>query len=64
MFNPREKKACNNVSAVMQSITKIGSQGAMKSHKKVLHELPRPVERTMTRPASKLLHANIAVRTQ
>jgi hypothetical protein len=39
-LNPRKRKACHSMSTVlMQSIAEIGTQSAMKSSKKTLHEL-------------------------
>jgi hypothetical protein len=35
----KDKKVCKGT-AILQSITKIGAQGAMKSHRKSFHEVP------------------------
>jgi hypothetical protein len=39
--------ACNNMStALMQSISKKGTQSSMKTHKKALHEIPTNITPT------------------
>jgi hypothetical protein len=69
-LNPRNKKACHNVSiALLQRVAEIGTQSTMKSSKKTLHEFtphiaPKTPKRNNSSANSKMLQTDITVRAQ
>jgi hypothetical protein len=46
-LSPRGRKAGNNIT-LLYNITKIGTKGAMETHKKTLHELPPRITQEAT----------------
>jgi hypothetical protein len=64
-LSPWSMKARNNsCTSLVQGITEIGTQRAMKKHKKTLHELPTHISTKSTkgnkcRPMYKVLHSGI-----
>jgi hypothetical protein len=58
-LNPRNRKACHSVStALLNSVVEIGTQSAMKSSRKMLHEftshiLQKRPKRNKSRPTNK-----------
>jgi hypothetical protein len=70
-LSPRNRKACHRVgTALLKSVAEIGTQSAMKSSKKTLHEftashIPQKMpKRKRSRSTNKLLYTNITFRAQ
>jgi hypothetical protein len=67
-LSPRHRKACHSIStALLQGIAEIGTQSAMRSSRKTLHELsPHIPQKTPKRNKSsstnEMLHTDITVR--
>jgi hypothetical protein len=65
---PRNTKACHNIStALLKSITEIGTQSTMKSSKKTFHELsphipPKTPKRNTSRSTNEMLHTDMTVK--
>jgi hypothetical protein len=61
-LNPRNWKACHSVStALLKSVAEIGTQGAVKSSRKTLHEFtshipPKTPKRKISRSTNEMLH--------
>jgi hypothetical protein len=69
-LSPRNTKACHTVStALLKSVAEIGSESAMKSSRKTLHEFtshipPKTPKRNISRLTNEMLHTDITVRAQ